>query len=85
MLCLFTRAATLDNGAHGARCARTNAVHHAVGISRQRNSGYRPSRVNIMARNLSTSSPIPSLTPYACLPLKGRSRSKYTTHTIRIA
>ena len=30
------------------------AVHHAVGISRQRNGGYRPSRVNIMAQGLST-------------------------------
>ena len=30
------------------------AVHHAVGISPQRNSGYRLSRVNIMAQGLST-------------------------------
>jgi len=30
------------------------AVHHAVGISRQRNSGYRPTRVNIMEQGLST-------------------------------
>jgi len=30
------------------------AIHHAVGISRQRNNGYRPSRVNIMAQGLST-------------------------------
>ena len=37
------------------------AVHHAVGISRHRNSGYRPSRVNIMAQGLST--PDPSLSP----------------------
>jgi len=35
------------------------AVHHVVGISRQRNSGYRPSRVNIMAQGHST--PDPSL------------------------
>jgi len=28
------------------------AVHHAVGISRHRNSGYRPSRVNIVAQGL---------------------------------
>ena len=35
-----------------ARCAWAMAVHHAVGISRQRNSGYRPSRLNIMARSL---------------------------------
>jgi len=37
------------------------AVHHAGGISRQRNSGYRPSMVNIMAQGLST--PDPSLSP----------------------
>jgi len=30
------------------------AVHHAVGISRHRNSGDRPSRVNVMAQGLST-------------------------------
>jgi len=35
------------------------AVHHTVGISRQRNSGYRPSRVNIMAQV--SSLPIPPL------------------------
>jgi len=51
----------LDPGAHGARCAKAKAVHHAVGISRQRNSGYRPSRVNIMGQGLST--PDPSLSP----------------------
>jgi len=34
-------------------------VHHAVGISHQRNSGYRPNRVNIMAQGVST--PDPSL------------------------
>jgi len=37
------------------------AVHHAVGISRQRNSGYTPSRVNIMAQRLYI--PDPSLSP----------------------
>ena len=37
------------------------AVHHAVGISCQRNSGYRPSRVNIVAQGLSTLDP--SLSP----------------------
>jgi len=46
---------------HGARCAWAMAVHHAVGISHQRNSGYRQSRVNIMAQGLST--PDPSLSP----------------------
>jgi len=52
---LFTRAAKLDpgltaRGAHGAK-----VIHRVVGISRQRNSGYRPNRVNIMAQGLSTS------------------------------
>jgi len=58
-MALLTRAAKLDPGAHGARCARAMAVHHAVGISCrcQRNSGYRPSRVNIMAQGLSTPNP----------------------------
>jgi len=40
----------LDPGAHGVRCARAMAVHHAVGVSCQRNSGYKPSRVNIVRR-----------------------------------
>jgi len=39
-MALFTRTTKLDPGAHGARCTRAMAVHHAVGISRQRNSGY---------------------------------------------
>ena len=53
-MALFTRAAKLDLRDHGARCAWAMAVHHAVGISRQRNSGYRLSRVNIMPQDLST-------------------------------
>ena len=57
LMALFTRTAKLDPGAHGARCAWAMAVHHAVGISCQRNSGYRPSRVNIMAQGLSTPNP----------------------------
>ena len=65
---LFTSAAKLDPGAHGARYAWAMTVHHAVGISRQRNSGYRPSRVNIMAQGLST--PVPSISPYTHLSLK---------------
>ena len=56
-MALFTCTAKFDPGAHGARCARVIAVHHAVDISRQRNSGYRPSMVNIMAQGLSTSDP----------------------------
>jgi len=67
-MALFTCAAKLDPVAHGARCARPKAVHHAAGISRQRNSGYSPSRVNIMAQGLST--PISSLSPYTHLSLK---------------
>ena len=49
------------------------AVHHAVGISRQRNSGYRPSRVNIMAQGLSTPDPYTPL-------YKERSRNSYIHH-----
>ena len=60
-MALFTRTAKLDPGAHGARCAWAKAVHHAVGISCQRNSGYRPNRVNIMAQGFST--PNASLSP----------------------
>ena len=67
--------------AHGARCAKT-AVHHAVGISRQKNSAYRSSRVNIIAQGLSTSLSVPSLSPYTHLSKKGRSCNSYTTHTI---
>jgi len=38
------------------------AVHHAVGISRQRNIGYRQSKENIMAQGLSTPDPVLSPT-----------------------
>ena len=62
-MALFACTAKLDPRAHGARCARAKAVHHAVDISRQRNSGYRPSRVNIVAQGLSTPDPSLSLTP----------------------
>ena len=58
---LGLNSAKLDAGAHGARCARAKAVRHAVGISRQRNNSYRPSRVNIMAQSLTT--PDPSVSP----------------------
>jgi len=54
-MAMFTRAAKLDPGAHGVKCTRTKTVHNAVGISGQRNIGYRPNRVNIMAHNFSTS------------------------------
>ena len=73
---LFTRTAKLDPGAHGARCAWAMAVHHAVGISRQRNSGYMPNRVN-MAQGLSTLDPSLSHTHL----YKERSRNKHTLHT----
>jgi len=56
-MALFTRTAKLDPAAHGARCAWAMAVHHAVGISRHRNSGYRPSRISIIAQGLSTPDP----------------------------
>ena len=60
-MALFTCSAKLDSGAHGAMCSGAKAVHNAVGISRQRNSAYRPSRVNIIAQRLSTNDP--SLSP----------------------
>ena len=54
------------------------AVHHAVGISHQKkNSGYRPSRVNIMAQGLST--PDLSLSPAHLFIRRG---SATTTHYI---
>jgi len=54
------------------------AVHHAVGISCQRNSGYRPSRVNIMAQGLST--PDPSLSPTHLSVRRGRATTTHYTH-----
>jgi len=54
------------------------AVHHAVGISRQRNSGYRPSRVNIMAQGLSN--PDPSLNPTHLSIRRGRTTTTHYTH-----
>ena len=54
------------------------AVHHAVGISRQRNSGYRPSRINIMAQGLST--PDPSLSPTHLSIRRGRATTTHYTH-----
>ena len=54
------------------------AVHHAVGISRQRNSGYRTSRVNIMAQGLST--PNPSLSPTHLSIRRGRTTTAHYTH-----
>ena len=77
-MALFTRTAKLDPGAHDARCAGAIAVHQAVGISCQRNSGYRPSRVNIMAQGLST--PDPSLTPTHLSIRRGRATTTHYTH-----
>ena len=78
---LFTRTAKLDPGAHDARCARAMAVHHAVGISCQRNSGYRPSRVNIMAQGLS--SPDPSLSS-THLSIRRSRATHYTHHQVSL-
>jgi len=77
-MALFTRTTKLDPGAHSARCAWAMAVHHAVGISRQRNSGYRPSRVNIIAQGLST--PDPSLNPTHLSIRRGRATTTHYTH-----
>ena len=54
------------------------AVHHAVGISCQRNSAYRPSRVSIMAQGLST--PDPSLSPTHLSISRGRATTTHYTH-----
>jgi len=77
-MALFTRTAKLDPGSHGARCAWAVAVHHAVCTSRQRNSGYRPSRVNIMAQGLST--PDPSLSPTHLSTRRGRVTTTHYTY-----
>ena len=77
-MALFTCAAKLDSGAHGVRCARVKAVHHAVGISRQINSSYRPSRVNIMAQGLSN--PDPSLSRTHLSIRRGCTTTTHYTH-----
>ena len=76
-IALFTRNAKLDPWAHGARCALAMAVHHAVRISRQRNSSYRLSRVN-MAQGLST--PDPSVSPTHLSIRRGRATTTHYTH-----
>jgi len=82
-MALFTCTTKLDHGAHGARCAWVMAVHHAVGISRHRYSGYRPSRVNIMAQGLST--PDTSLSPTHLSIRRGRATTThYTHHQVRL-
>ena len=77
-MALFTCTAKLDPGAHGARFAWAMAVRHAVGISRQRNSGYRPSRVNIMAQGLSITDP--SLSPTHLSIRRGHATTTHYTH-----
>ena len=79
-MALFTHTAKLDPGVHGARCARAihPSIHHVVGISCQRNSGYRPSRVDIMAQGLST--PDPSLSPTHLSMRRGRATPTHYTH-----
>jgi len=77
-MALFTRTAKLGPWAHGARCVWAMAVHHAVDISRQRNSGYRPSRINIMAQDLST--PDLSLSPTHLSIRRGRAITTHYTH-----
>ena len=54
------------------------AVHQAIDISHQRNSGYRPSRVNIMAQGLSN--PDPSLSPTHLNISRGRATTTHYTH-----
>jgi len=77
-MALFIRTTKLGPGVHGVRCAWAMAVHHAVGISRQRNSGYRPSRVNIVAQGLTT--PDPSLSPTHLSIRRGRATTTHYTH-----
>ena len=73
-MALFTHGAKLDLGAHIARCATAKAVYHAVGISRQRNSGYRPSRAQ------SLSIPDPSLSPTHLSIKRGHATPTHYTH-----
>jgi len=54
------------------------AVRHAVGISHQRNSSYRPNRVYIMAQGLST--PDPSHVPTHFSIRRGRATATHYTH-----
>ena len=58
------------------------AAHHAVGISRQRNSGYRPSRVNIMTQGLS--SPSLSLTHLSIRRGRATTTTHYTHHQVSL-
>jgi len=77
-MALCKHAPKLDPGAHATMRVRTKAVHHAVRIDRQENSGYRPSRVNTMAQGLST--PDPSFSPYTHLSLTEVVQQLHYTH-----
>jgi len=57
---------------------RIREEEDVVGISRQRNSGYRPSRINIMAQGLST--PDPSLSPTHLSIRRGHATTTHYTH-----
>jgi len=54
------------------------AVHYAVGVSRHRNSGYTPSRLNIMAQGLSTTDSY--LSPTHLSIRRGRATTTHYTH-----
>jgi len=58
------------------------AVHRAVDISRQRNSGYRPSRVNIMAQGLSTPDPPPLAPTHLSIKTSHATTTHYTHHQV---
>jgi len=59
------------------------AVNRAVGINRQRNSGYRQSRVNIVAQGLST--PDPSLNPtHLSIRRSCTTTTHYTHHQVSL-
>ena len=79
-MALFTRTAKLDPGptVRGAHELWPPIIHYAVGISCQRNSGYRPSRVNIMAQGLST--PDPSFSPTHLSIRRGHATTTHYTH-----
>jgi len=72
---LFTRTANF--GAWGPRC-KVRMSYGRPSRSRQRNSGYRPSRVNIMAQSLST--PDPSLSPTHLFMRRGCATTTHYTH-----
>ena len=80
-MALFICAAKLDPEPHGTKRVKTKAIHHAVGISRRRNSGYRLSSLNIMAHGLSTSFSRSLRQPlYAPLSKKGVAQQLHYTH-----